>query len=94
MDPLPQLVEKFSRMYPELCTPEGAREKCRWASARFCDLALEHGIRAEVDEVIVINGVAHKAVILDTQVIDWTARQYIPHSPWPLIYHINDEWPG
>jgi hypothetical protein len=59
-------VEAFAIHYPQYATPEGAVERCRETSGKFCNVALE--FRAEdviVDEVAVVDGMAHKATLVD-----------------------------
>lgn len=79
-------IARFSKEHQRYSTPEGALDKCREASGLFCILLNdEYGIRAVVDEMAIINGVAHKAVHIDDMWIDWTARQFNPDATFPHI---------
>jgi hypothetical protein len=46
-------VEAFAARYPQYATQEGAIERCRDASGKFCNVAMEFGAKSViVDEVI------------------------------------------
>ena len=79
-------IAKFAAEHPELRTKDGAAHKCRTISGEFCVALHRAGIKeAVVDEMDVVDGVAHKAVRVGDLWIDWTARQYNPNAAFPLI---------
>lgn len=82
---LQQAIRDFAAKHPEYSTPEGSLNRCREASGKFCSLLRQRGFRAFVDEIKVVNGVAHKAVEVDGLLVDWTARQFHPEAAWPEI---------
>lgn len=87
-------VEAFATRFPQYATQEGAIERCREASGKFCNVALEFGAKdVGVDEVAVVDGMAHKAAIVDGIFFDWTGRQFVPDAQWPMIFLERDPWP-
>jgi hypothetical protein len=83
-------------MHPEYGTPEGARDKCGEASAQFLDLVVERGITNDTwaEEVAVVRGTSHRAAMIDGAIfVDWTARQFDPAAPFPVIFTQAEEWP-
>ena len=86
MDPkLKAAIQEFAATHPEYSTKDGSNDKCREASGRFCEYLRTVGITAMVDELAVVNGVAHKAVRVGPLWIDWTSRQFNANAPWPEI---------
>jgi hypothetical protein len=78
-------IKDFALQHARYST-SGADDKCREASGLFCELLHKRGIKeAMVDEMAVVNGVAHKAVRIGNLWIDWTARQFDPKAAWPKI---------
>jgi hypothetical protein len=87
-------VEAFAARYPQHATQVGAIERCREASGKFCNVALEFGAKSViVDEVAVVDGMAHKAALVEDIFFDWTGRQFVPDAPWPMIFRERDPWP-
>lgn len=90
-----RLLAEFAAQHPQYGTPAGAHNRCVEASSAFCDFVLDAGLPAYAagrrvvytDEVAVIDGVSHKAAFVHGRVIDWTARQFHPELPWPLVMH-------
>lgn len=93
---LQQVVDEFESIG---ITPELARDQCGTESFRFM-LALEDaGIDSEridgfsfgtlLGKPIILNG--HTAVRVGDQVYDWTARQFDPDAPHPLVCSVQ-EW--
>lgn len=82
---LDQAIRDFAARHPEYGTPEGAHDRCREASGRFCGMLRERGIHAGVDEIAVVDGMAHKAVEVGPWLVDWTARQFNQEAEWPLL---------
>lgn len=97
---LTALVERFSAEHPELRDPSGAHDRCVPVSEAFAALLVEHGVVAEVvdgvrfgevpefpGERLMLGG--HYAVAVTTDggktVCDWTARQFDPNAPVPLV---------
>lgn len=89
-------IERMRKMHPEYRTIDGATGKCREASGQFIDVLLEEGYPvvghggtledgAMVDEMAVVNGVAHKAVRIGPVWIDWTARQFDHTERFPKV---------
>jgi hypothetical protein len=82
-------VDEFSRQYPALATPAGARSMCQFASDAFCRMLFDRGYavsgEAMVDEIAVVNGVSHYAVLWEGYIFDWTARQFNPKALFPEI---------
>lgn len=80
-------------------TPEGAHDQCVTESERFHGWLLDHGIEAHVvngfqfgtfmGKVVVTDG--HTAVQVGHVVYDWTARQFDPAAPFPLVQPVS-EW--
>lgn len=84
--PLQTAIARFAAEHQEYSTPEGAKDKCREASSLFCALLIEeYGIRAYVDEIDVIDWVAHKAAYVGGVWVDWTKRQFNPAAQFPHI---------
>jgi hypothetical protein len=83
---LASAIEAFKVAHPAYGTAKGARDNCVKASGQFIDLLLARGIRsAYVDELDVVDGVAHKAVVVHGMWVDWTARQFDRRADWPKI---------
>jgi len=83
---LAEAIVVFRADHPKYGTPNGAHDNCCKASGQFVDLLLARGIRgAYVDEIDVVNGVAHKAVVIDGVWVDWTARQFDRSADFPKV---------
>lgn len=80
------VIKEFAAANPEYGTKGGAHDRCREASGKFCDALEAAGFKgAVVDELDVVDGVAHKAVRIGDLWIDWTARQHDPKASFPRI---------
>ena len=94
------LIENFKTGNPSLASRSGARGRCSEASVAFCNLTREDGLRCNVWYIVLdkdhdqyfsewypdIEFEGHCVVFVEGVVIDWTARQYNPAAPFPLIY--------
>ena len=80
-----------------LADPDFARNKCEIVSAEFylqvrMDLGgypPERGV-AMIDVFWKGSDVRHKCVLLGSTVVDWTARQFDPRAPWPLVEPLDE----
>lgn len=82
---LQDAMQDFAAAHPGLATQTGAHDQCRKASSAFIDFLGVRGIRAEMEEIGVYDGVSHRAVAVGDVLVDWTARQYDEAAPWPLV---------
>lgn len=83
-----------------LSPPNGARNRCGRASVAFLDLLRATGVLgvpyhnatrptaadAAVQAVATIGTVVHEVARVGVTCFDWTARQYVPGAPFPLVW--------
>lgn len=87
---LDEIAAKFAEAHPEYATPKGAHDNCQKASVEFLDACQEAGYRdLENVELIVVDDTIHRGARVGNIIYDWTARQYNPAAPWPLIMRTN-----
>jgi hypothetical protein len=97
-----KLIKEFKKQNPKLANRESAAGCCTDASYAFRELAVGSGLRCDTWEIVLdknhdqylcprwypdIAFEGHCVVYTGNVVIDWTARQYNPKAPFPLIYH-------
>lgn len=104
---LATVVEEFQRDYGQrLLDPFEAHDRCQDYSEEFASRCKEAGVEAEVvsglkfgempefpGQRLVLGG--HFAVQVGPMVYDWTARQFDPTAPVPMVTTIDqwrDEW--
>lgn len=85
---------EFASQHPQYADAHGAADMCQEASAEFLDLLIESGVLApdgiqrsewENAEAGIVDGYVHYAARVGPWLIDWTARQFDPEAPWPLV---------
>lgn len=106
MSTLNDLAGHFAALRPDLVDPEHVRERCAEISEEFVALLAEHHIAARVisgvrfgeDERfpgVRLMMAGHYAVLVadeETDVVyDWTAHQFDPETPVPLVVRLG-EW--
>ena len=97
-----QAVAAFAAAHPDLAHQHHAHDRCIPISEEFTALLADHGTDAEVvmgarvGEDPRFPGVrlflgGHYAVAVGDTVYDWTARQFNPAAPVPLVQPL-EEW--
>jgi hypothetical protein len=92
-------IDTFRRTYPEYAHADSARDQCKTASARFCDILIAEGVPARnvyVDEIAIVDGMLHYGALVKADggcvAYDFTARQFKADAPWPVILGVDEEW--
>ena len=82
-----KLINKFRAENPDLATQNGSADQCYSASMAFTKVLLGTGIQnSTIPSVFVDESYTnHRVVKVDDLLIDWTARQYDPSAPFPLV---------
>lgn len=89
MSNLHDVVTGFAAKHPECADGELVGDRCFAYSEAFVALLPEHdtevvsGVWMNVEARIIYAG--HAAARVDDQVYDWTARQFDPAAPVPLV---------
>lgn len=99
---LAHVVGRFAAEHPDLADPAACHDRCVEVSGRFAAAVLACGLDATVlsgvrmgatpffpGQQVMLGG--HYAVAVGSDVYDWTARQFDPAAPVPLVQPI-DEW--
>lgn len=88
-------VAAFRSLHPEYAEPIHAAERCRKASGEFCSLLIALGAPRTsvcVDEIAIVDGVCHYGALFRGVAVDFTARQFSPDAPWPVILRPGETW--
>jgi hypothetical protein len=98
---LREAIETFRQVATEegYDTPDGAWNCCSFASDEFLHHLAWYGIEGTIEHfepdipedvedypLVEFDGWFHWAVRVGDFVIDWTARQFIPHAAFPLTW--------
>lgn len=96
------LIAEFAVARPWLTDPLAVHDRCEWVSGEFARLCTSRGVAAtvisglrfgEIPEFpgrpLLLGG--HFAVDASGTVVDWTARQFDPAAPVPLVT-VLAEW--
>lgn len=92
---LENIVACFKIAFAQFSDPHTAQDECYHASYAFLGLLQEGKIDAELtegmyldpDDIIIWD---HYGVKVGDVVYDWTARQFYPPAPWPMIVPWED----
>lgn len=105
-DRVSEVVARFADRYGDaLAVPEAAHDMCVPVSEAFVAALADAGVEAalvsgvQMGEFrgmpVVLRG--HFAVQVGEKVFDWTARQFDPHAPVPVVEPVSawrDRWPA
>lgn len=96
--PPPEAIIEFARTWPATLVPEKVRDQCILRSEAFVAFLCDWGVEA----VLIygfwmtefmghrVVGAAHVAVLSGGMVYDWTARQFDPGAPVPLVQTVEE----